>query len=101
VNSTDGILSARSCQGVQGALLDGPAQPVPPCSNIMCAHLMQDGVLEEQEVRERLRKFGRLTGVLAAELTAAVSLTPFGLRALRVKRCAKENIWTTHSSISL
>jgi hypothetical protein len=47
---------------------------------------------------QQLRRAGRLTGVLAQELRTAVSLSPFGVRAMRVRRCVLLLLRSTYLS---
>jgi acetyl esterase/lipase len=48
----------------------------------------QAEVAAQQGLFEQLRRVGKLSGILAQELRLAVSLSPFGVRAVRVRRCA-------------
>jgi hypothetical protein len=41
---------------------------------------------------QQLKRAGRLTGILAQELRAAAALSPFGVRAVRVRRCVDREI---------
>jgi len=46
---------------------------------------LQAEVAAQQSLFEQLKRAGKLTGILAQELRTAVSLTPFGIKALRVR----------------
>jgi hypothetical protein len=54
---------------------------------LLLSPLSQAEVAQQQGLLQQLRRAGRLTGVLAQELRTAISLSPFGVRAMRVRRC--------------
>lgn len=51
----------------------------------MC--VLQAEVAQQQGLLEQLKRAGRLTGLFAQELRLAASLSAFGVRAVRVRRC--------------
>jgi len=55
------------------------------CCHHSCQHVssLQAEVWQENDAVSRLRKAGKLTGILAQELSSAVGLTQFGIRAVR------------------
>lgn len=69
-----------------------PPPPAPPkhMPQLPTTHnpqQQQAEVAQQQGLFEQVKRAGRLTGLLAQELRAAVSLSPFGVRAVRVRRC--------------
>lgn len=51
---------------------------------------VQAEVAAQQGLIDKVRQAGKLSGILAQELRLAVSLSPFGVRAVRIRRCAQQ-----------
>lgn len=82
-------LLVEALKGAQVRVVEGVRGSTQPPTLTHHTVPVQAEVAAQQGLFEQLRRAGKLSGILAQELRLAVSLSPFGVRAVRIRRCAQ------------